>query len=225
MDISAVVPTLNEASGIQGTVESLWKAGVQEVIVVDGGSQDDTIARARAAGARVVSAPRGRALQLNRGAQEARGSILWFVHGDTRVPPQGGRALQEALMRPGVVAGAFDLGIDSSRWALQVVARVASWRTRLTRVPYGDQALFVRREAFEAVGGYPPWPLMEDVGLALQLRRIGRLTILPLRVWTSPRRWEREGIVYTTLRNWFLLTLFFLGMPPEHLRRWYPDTR
>lgn len=225
MRISAVVPTLNEALRITETIQALWQAGVDEVVVVDGGSRDETVTRARTAGARLLSAPRGRALQMNLGAREAEGSVLWFVHGDTRVPREGGRLIRQALSRPEVVAGAFDLGIDSPRWILRLVARVASWRTRLSRIPYGDQALFVRREVFEGVGGYPPWPLMEDVGLALRLRRQGKLVVVPARVWTSPRRWEREGVLYVTLRNWFLITLFTLGVSPSRLRRWYPDTR
>lgn len=222
--ISVVVPTLNEAAVLGRTLAGL-PPGFCEVVVADGGSTDATAEIARAHGARVTVAQAGRGPQMNAGAQAARGGVLVFLHADTALPADAAGRIAAALADPRVVGGAFSLGIDSTDPRLGAIARAANLRTRLTGVPYGDQALFVRRGAFAAAGGFPAVPIMEDVALARALKRLGRVVLLPTRVRTSARRWEREGIVRTTLRNAALIGLYLLGVPPVRLARWYRDVR
>lgn len=222
--ISVVVPTLNEAGVLARTLEGL-PAGFVDVVVADGGSTDATTAIAREHGARVTVARPGRGPQMNAGAAAAKGDVLLFLHADTALPPDAVARIGAALADPGVVAGAFLLGIDSPDPRLALIARAANLRTRLTRVPYGDQAPFVRRAAFDAAGGFPDVPIMEDVMLGRRLKRLGRIVVVPARVRTSARRWEREGVVRTTLRNAALITLYLLGVHPRRLARWYGHVR
>lgn len=222
--ISVVVPTLNEAAVLARTLAAV-PAGFFEVIVADGGSLDGTTAIALEHGARVTVSPAGRGPQMNAGAAAARGGTLLFLHADTTLPTDAAARIGAALADPGVVGGAFRLGIDSPDLRLGLIARAANLRTRITGVPYGDQALFVRRDAFDAAGGFPDVPIMEDVALGRALKRQGRVVLLPARVRTSARRWEREGVVRTTLRNAALISLYRLGVPPARLARWYRDVR
>lgn len=159
---------------------------------------------------------------MNAGAQRASGDLLLFLHADTILPPGGIRTLLETMGPSGRVGGAFDLDIASNRPALRLIARMGSLRSRVTRIPYGDQGIFIRRAAFQALGGFSDIPLMEDVDLMRRIKRRGwPILILPLRVRTSPRRWEREGIVYGTLRNWTLILLYLTGVSPDRLARYY----
>jgi rSAM/selenodomain-associated transferase 2 len=222
--VSVVVPTLNEAAVLARTLEAL-PTGFAEVVVADGGSTDATVAIAREHGARVTASPPGRGPQMNAGAAAAKGDVLLFLHADTVLPPDAPARIAAALAEAGAVAGAFRLGIDSPDPRLRLIARAANLRTRLTGVPYGDQALFVRRDAFDAAGGFPDVPIMEDVELGRRLKRLGRIVVVPARVRTSARRWEREGIVRTTLRNAVLITLYLLGVHPRRLARWYGHVR
>jgi rSAM/selenodomain-associated transferase 2 len=222
--VSVVVPTLNEAAVLGRTLEAL-PTGFAEVVVADGGSTDATVAIAREHGARVTASPPGRGPQMNAGAAAAKGDVLLFLHADTVLPTDAPARIAAALAEAGAVAGAFRLGIDSSDPRLRLIARAANLRTRLTGVPYGDQALFVRRDAFDAAGGFPDVPIMEDVELGRRLKRLGRIVVVPARVRTSARRWEREGIVRTTLRNAVLITLYLLGVHPRRLARWYGHVR
>jgi rSAM/selenodomain-associated transferase 2 len=222
--ISVVVPTLNEAAVLGRTLAGL-PPGFSEVVVADGGSTDATAEIARAHGARVTVGPPGRGPQLNAGAAAAQGAVLLFLHADTALPPDAAGRIAAALADPGVVGGAFRLGIDSADPRLGCIARAANLRTRLTGVAYGDQAVFVRRTAFVAAGGFPEVPIMEDVALGRALKRLGRVVLLPARVRTSARRWEREGVLRTTLRNAALISLYLLGVPPARLARWYRDVR
>lgn len=226
-DISVIVPVLHEGERILRLLRQLAaeQATVSyEVIVVDGdryGSTINLIPPLRHV--RTLVASPGRGSQLNAGVQLAQGEILLFLHADTQLPALALTQIQQLLHnRPEYAGGAFDLGIDSPRWLLQVVAQFASWRSRLTRIPYGDQAVFLRRAIFELVGGYPEIPLMEDVAL---MRRVKchhqRIFIFCDRVLVSPRRWEQEGVLYCTLRNWTLLTLYYLGVSPQRLVQWY----
>jgi rSAM/selenodomain-associated transferase 2 len=221
--LSVVIPALDEAAVLADTLASL-PAGT-EVIVADGGSADATRAIARAHGARVVESAPGRAVQMNAGAAAATGAVLLFLHADTRLPEGAPQAIAAALADPEVVGGAFRLGIDSEDGFLRVVAAAANLRGRLTGVFYGDQGVFARREAFAALGGFPPLPIMEDVAFGRRLKRLGRVVLLRDRVATSARRWERENPLYTTLRNTVLVSLFLLGVAPERLARWYPPHR
>lgn len=218
--ISAVIPTLNEAAALPATLQAL-PPGLKEVVVADGGSTDATRAIARAHGCRVVTAPPGRGIQMNAGADAARGDVLLFLHADTALPPDAPARIVAALADPGVVGGGFLLGIDARGSVYRAIAWGANLRTRLTGVFYGDQAPFVRAEAFRAVGGFPEVPLMEDVALGRSLKRRGRVAMVPVAVRTSARRWRREGPVRATLRNVLLMTLYRLGVAPERLARWY----
>lgn len=221
MRVSVVIPALNEAAGIASAIDSA--AGAGEVIVADGGSHDATAAIAERLGARLVRSERGRALQQNAGAAVATGDVLLFLHADTRLPTGWPAAVERALRRPKVVAGAFRLGFDDGAFVFRVIEWGGWLRTRLTGIPYGDQAIFVRRAAFERAGGFPALPLMEDVALGRRLKRLGRLVLLPERVETSARRFRTEGPLRAVLRNWRLIALYHLGRDPEALRRHYPD--
>jgi len=167
-------------------------------------------------------AQRGRARQMNKGAVHAGGKILLFLHADTLLP-EGALQRISALMEKGaVVAGAFELGIDSARPVFRIIEKAASLRSRILRIPYGDQAIFIRKDYFRALGGFREIPLMEDVELMRRIKKAGdRISIIPEKVKTSPRRWEKEGILFCTLRNWTLISLYFLGVSPERLAKFY----
>lgn len=233
-EISMIIPVLKEPA-IAHTLQALGEiiaaapGVICEVIVVDGEAAGETIARLDpqdwAFPLLLLTARRGRGPQLNAGARRARGRILVFLHADGRLPV-GALAKMVAMLPPGLEpgrgAGAFDLAIASSRPILRLIARVASWRSRLTRLPYGDQGIFMRREVFAAIGGFPDIPIMEDVALMRSLKRGGwRVGFVGDRLTVSARRWEREGWLYCTLRNWLLLGLYFVGVAPERLARWY----
>jgi len=222
--VSVVIPTLNEAASLPGVLAGL-PDGIAQVIVADGGSRDGTGALARSGGARVVESPPGRGGQMNAGAAVADGEVLLFLHADTRLPPDAVAHVARALADPRVVGGGFRLSIDSRDRFLGLVAASATLRTRLTGVFYGDQALFVRREVFVRMGGFDPFPLMEDVAFGRRLKREGRVVLLPVAAVTSARRWERENPLFTTVRNWLLVSLFLLGVPPRRLARWYRTVR
>lgn len=222
MRISVVIPALDEAARIAAAVAS---AGACEVIVVDGGSGDDTIARARAAGAAVCEAERGRARQMNAGARRATGDVLLFLHADTRLPPDFAAAVAGALADAAVAGGRFDLRLEPGSPFLDLTAALINLRSRLTGIATGDQALFVRRAAFDAVGGYEDIPLMEDVAFSRALKRQGRVVALRQQVTTSSRRWLEFGPLRTVLLMWWLRFLYWRGVPPAELKRRYADTR
>lgn len=221
--ISVIIPAHNEAERIGASVASAAGLPGVEVLVVDGGSSDATVARAREAGARVVFASIGRGVQQNVGASQAAGRILLFLHADTRLPQGFAGLITEALDRPGVVAGAFRLAIDGGGLGLRLVERAANLRARL--LPYGDQALFLRAETFHACGGFPDQPLLEDVELVRRVRRLGRLALLPHAATTSARRWRRLGVARTTVVNQLVLLGYLLGVGPCCLDRWYRGHR
>lgn len=228
MRVSVVMPVLDEAARIGRRLDELAAEGVAEILVVDGGSRDDTRALAAAHGAaRVLTAPRGRARQMNAGAAAAEGDVLWFVHADTRVPPGARREIESILADGRVVAGAFRIRTvdDDGRggWARPLLP-LADVRSRYSRLPYGDQAVFVRRAAFEAVGGYPDQPLMEDLELALRLRRLGRIRVARAYVTVSGRRFLARPVFYTALVNVYP-ALYRLGVSPARLAAWYRNVR
>jgi rSAM/selenodomain-associated transferase 2 len=158
---------------------------------------------------------------MNAGAAAATAEILLFLHADTRLPPGADGAIRRALADPAVAYGRFDVAFDSGRPALRLVARLMNLRSRLTGICTGDQAIFLRRATFAALGGYPEIALMEDVELTRRLRRVGRLAALHLRVTTSARKWEREGVARTIALMWALRVLYFCGVSPDRLHRWY----
>lgn len=216
--ISIVVPVLTEAEGIVAAltaVQPLRAAGA-EVIVADGGSGDATMALAAPLADRVIAAPRGRASQMNTAAALARGEVLLFLHADTALP-EGAAALIAVALRAGRVWGRFDVRIEGrSRW-LPVVAALMNRRSRLSGIATGDQAMFVTRRAFAAVGGFPDIPLMEDIELSRKLKRLSRPACLAARVTTSGRRWEKHGVWRTILLMWRLRLRHFLGADPRRL--------
>lgn len=227
-EISVIIPVFKEAARIVQTLEDLGRcaAGVSyEVIVVDGDRAGSTIAQipqGREKNILTLTAPQGRGLQMNWGARLAQAPILLFLHADSQLPAQALKTISQWMAEPSWVGGAFDLGIDSERWPLQLIARMASLRSRLTRIPYGDQGIFLRSEYFHRIGGYPAIAIMEDVALMRQIRRHrDQICFLSERTLVSPRRWEQEGILYCTLRNWLLLSLYSLGVSPQRLANWY----
>ena len=215
--VSVVIPTLDEAAHVERTLASVRAA--DERIVVDGGSRDLTVDLARSAGARVLLAPRGRGSQLARGAEEATGDWLVFLHADTALEVGWMDALR--ALPQDVAGGAFRLAIASPRPAFRAVEWGVAWRCRLFGLPFGDQGLFARRAAYLEVGGFRPFPLMEDIDFVRRLARAGRLRFPRPRAFTSPRRWERHGVVGATLRNAWLLAQFAAGRRPEDLARGY----
>ena len=223
--ISVIIPTLNEERVLTTTLQRARQPGVHEIIVVDGGSTDTTRARAIALADLVVSAPRGRAAQMNAGAARASGDLLLFLHADTWVPNGFADAVAAACTPPEVVGGRFDVQLEPTSPLLWLTGELINLRSRLSRIASGDQAIFIRRAVFEQLGGYADIPLMEDIDLTRRMKRAGRVACLRARVTTSARRWQKHGVVRTILLMWTLRALYFWGMSPERLRRVYADTR
>lgn len=222
--ISIIIPTLNESEFLARTLRALQGPRVQ-IIVVDGGSTDETRAVARYFTPHVMMGKQGRGIQQHLGAKRANGDVFIFLHADTLLPPDYCRHVSRIFRAPDVVFGAFRLVIDSKRPILRLIAFLANLRSALFDLPYGDQAIFVRKEAYTAVGGFRHWPLMEDVDLVRRLNSIGAFKLAKAHVVTAPRRWEQENAVRTTLRNWRLMVLYKLGVSPFRLVREYPDSR
>lgn len=193
-----------------------------QIIVVDGDPENMTIDAIEKADVVKVMSERGRGRQMNKGAKEAQGDILLFLHADTELP---GEALKEIIALMGkkeIVAGAFNLGIKSRRYIFRIIERVASFRSRVSRIPFGDQAIFIRRNYFDEIGSYDEIPLMEDIEIMRRIkRRGGTIGIINKKVMTSPRRWEEEGVLSCTLRNWFIQMLYYFGVSPQKLVRYY----
>jgi rSAM/selenodomain-associated transferase 2 len=224
MSISIVIPTLNEAACIAGTLQSLRRQRPCEIIAVDGGSNDDTVALARDADL-VLTTPPGRATQMNGGAARARGDHLLFLHADCTLDDHALAAAEALLRRTSVIAGCLSMRVQANGWTYRVIDGCASARVRLTGMIYGDQGLFLRRADFERLGGFPNVRFMEDLEFSKRLRREGRVAVLPQRIFVSPRRWQKTGIVRQTLRNWTLTALALGGISPDRLARFYPNVR
>jgi rSAM/selenodomain-associated transferase 2 len=216
-----IIPTLNEGSTIGETLRRIPRSQDVEVIVVDGGSRDRTVKIAGAAGARVIRTAMGRACQMNVGAAVARGEILLFLHADTHLPANFENLVHETLRGPGVIAGAFRLRIASPRRSVRFVEALANLRSRYLGMPYGDQALFLRKHYFRTAAGFAKLPIMEDFEFVRRLRRWGRISIAPAAAVTSARRWERLGLLRTTLINQLMILAYLLGVAPPRLARWY----
>jgi rSAM/selenodomain-associated transferase 2/rSAM/selenodomain-associated transferase 1 len=219
--ISIIIPTLNEASNLAKTLASTSNAADVEVIVVDGGSTDKTIEVARSWGIEVLLSTPGRARQMNTGAARASGDILLFLHADTRLPIEFDGHLRRILARSGVAAGAFRLRVDSNLPGLRILEKLIDVRSRCLQFPYGDQGIFLRAELFWGMGGFPDMPIMEDFELVRRLRRRGRIVIAPVPILTSARRWEKLGMVRTTVINYAIPLAYYLGTSPSRLARWY----
>jgi len=225
MRISVILPLLNEEKVIGPALAALTALKPHEIIVVDGGSSDRTRAICAQCGAKVLIAGAGRARQMNRGALEATGDVLLFLHADTRLPASALRDIAAALGEPRYVGGRFDVELDSERRLLKMVGAMISCRSRMTKVGTGDQAIFVRRGIFEEMGGFPDIPLMEDIAFCRKLKQMGEVACLKSKVVTSARRWEAHGVWRTILRMWILKILYFAGVSPARLKQYYADTR
>jgi rSAM/selenodomain-associated transferase 2 len=223
--VSVIIPSLNEALRIGDAVQSAWSAGAAEVIVVDGDSCDETVEMARRNQAQVLYSSRGRGPQLQAGALAAHGSILLFLHADLRLPRNAIDQIQRAVKQDRIVCGAFRQNIDAPGFRFRLLEFGNLLRARWLQLPYGDQGLFVRRDAFIAVGGFPSIPLMEDVALMRKLKRHHRPRVLPGPVTVDPRRWRKHGVIRQTVRNQLLLWSYLGGIPPERLIDWYPPHR
>lgn len=219
--ISIVIPALNEAENLPRVLETIQAAVQIEVVVVDGGSADATPQVAADWGARVVVSQPGRSHQMNQGAAIAKGPVLLFLHADTRLPEGFEHTVRQTLAQPDVVAGAFQLAIDSPRRALRWVEWGVNLRSRHGHMPYGDQGIFLKAEVFHNLGGFPDLPIMEDFELVRRLRQVGKIAIAPESVVTSDRRWRTLGVLRTTLANQLMVIGYLLGVDPHRLARWY----
>ncbi|QLE56162.1 TIGR04283 family arsenosugar biosynthesis glycosyltransferase [Nostoc sp. TCL26-01] len=219
--ISIIIPTLNEAGNIKQVITNIQPRTNIEIIVVDGGSQDDTVALAESFGVKVISSSPSRALQMNAGAAIANGNILLFLHADTRLPVGFDEMIRSVLQQPGVVAGAFTLRIDGSGLPLRLVELGVKWRSHFLQMPYGDQAIFITKEFFIQIGYFPEIPIMEDFELIIRLKHIGKIAIISASVITSARRWMQKGVIKTTLINQIVIIAYLLGIAPEQIRTWY----
>ena len=221
--LSIIMPVLDEGEGIAPTLDALadMRTLGAEVIVVDGGSRDATIQRARLRTDRVLSAPRGRALQMNAGAAKATGDVLLFLHADTRLPRHADLVVLTGLERSGRAWGRFNVKIEGRSPLLLLVGWLMNLRSRLTGIATGDQAIFVRRDTFQAIGGFAEIPLMEDVALCKRLKGVSRPLCLSERVVTSGRRWEKNGVLNTIVLMWRLRLAYFFGANPNELARQY----
>lgn len=221
LKISVIIPVLNEAEAIAKTITQAQQATNTEIIVVDGGSSDDTVPIARSLGVQVISSQPGRAVQMNAGAAVATGEILLFLHGDTLLPTDFAQQVRQTLKLPQYVAGAFELQIDSQLPSLRFVERFVKWRSRYLQMPYGDQAIFLRAKIFRQMGGFAELPIMEDFELAQRLRHRGAIALVPQPVLTSARRWEKLGVWRTTLTNQLIILGYVWGVSCDRLARWY----
>lgn len=230
MTISVVIPTLNEETILPHTLSYTLTLGFEQIVVVDGGSTDNTVVLSRTLflgrpGAEILSAPRGRARQMNEGAKACRGEGLLFLHADTLLPPHAKQLITKALADPRVAGGRFDVRFDSaSPWA-GVISALMNLRSRWTGIATGDQAIFVRRQVFEQLGGFADIPLMEDIEFSRRLKRAGRIAGLRETVTTSFRRWERQGPLRTITLMWTLRLLYWLGVSPHRLKDFYAVVR
>jgi len=235
MSISVIIPTLNEERTIMATLAHTAALGFDELIVADGGSTDNTHALVESyrlntqslafSPVQWVTAPPGRAWQMNEGATASSGEILLFLHADTLLPSEAKTMIDRTLADRRIVGGRFDVRFDHpSMWG-SIISRMMNWRSRLSGLATGDQALFVRRRIFEQMGGFADMPLMEDIEFSRRLKRTGATAALTSTVTTSFRRWEQQGPLRTILLMWTLRFLYGIGISPSHLVKWYKAVR
>jgi rSAM/selenodomain-associated transferase 2 len=226
MNLSVIVPMLNEEGAIGATLDAIGRGAPDaEIFAVDGGSSDRSLEIARKRGAQTLIGARGRACQMNAGAAVARGDVLVFVHADTMMPSTFASDIASAMAAADVAGGRFDIELDDPSLAGRLLGRLISIRSRIMRSATGDQAIFVRYEIFAKMGGFKEIELCEDVDFARRLKRYGRFASLHSRVVTSARRWRRHGILRTVLRMWIIKSLFLAGVSPTRLHRYYADVR
>lgn len=224
MRISVVVPVLNEAPRIAETLQKIREMGECEVVVVDGGSTDGTTEHCQLAD-RVMVSPPGRGAQQNLGARAATGEVILFLHADCWLERGGLEEIRKQLARADVVGGCFRQRIDAQGWLFRALEWGNGARVRWWKLAYGDQGIFVRRNQFEEIGGFPEFKLMEDLYFMRALRKRGVVQLLDTKLHVSPRRWQKKGVIRQTLWNWMLLTLAWIGVHPNRLARLYPNVR
>ncbi len=227
MKISIIIPTLNESLLLQRLLCGLNKIidSQVEIIVVDGGSNDNTLEIASKYAHQVFVTEQGRATQMNYGAAFAKGEVLFFLHADSMLTTNAFQKLKEIVKESAYVGGAFRLQIDSNKLLLSIISQVVNLRSRFFHLVYGDQGIFVRKKNFLEIGKFLITPLMEDVEFYGRLRASGKTVILNEKILTSARRWEKEGILYATFRNWLLLIMYYMGIPAKQLEKLYFQVR
>ncbi len=222
MKISVIIPTLNEEKTLLNTLQTVLVESDIEVLVIDGGSQDNTLELAKKWGVKAfVSINSGKAIQMNYGASLATGDILLFLHGDTLLPRSYGNIIREKMQNQSVIAGAFQLSINSQSQTLRLIEKIVNWRSHWLSLPYGDQGLFIKASTFRKIGGFKPIPIMEDFELIQRLKKLGKIAIASQSVVTSDRRWRKLGIVKTTLINQLIVLGYYSGISPQILAQWY----
>ena len=220
--ITIIIPVFNEAAIIQQNLQNLLSISAHvEIIVVDGGSHDQTLTLAQAMGVKTIVSRPKKSLQMNRGAAVAKGDILLFLHADTILPPDYTTLIKDTLAQPNTVAGAFRLKINAPQRSLRLVEKMVNWRSRFFALPYGDQAIFLKSYTFHDLGGFADLPIMEDFDLIQRLKKQGIIHIAPAAVLTSPRRWQKLGVFKTTLVNQLIIIGYFLGVAPQKLANFY----
>jgi len=219
--ISIIIPALNEESSLASTIKVVQGGEGIEIIVVDGGSSDRTLEVAHSLEVKVVSSNSGRAEQMNAGARESCGSLLLFLHADTELPEGYDSCIRRILSDRSIVVGAFRLAIDAPGISFRIIEYCANLRSKYFYFPYGDQALFMRRQDFNRAGWFPEIALMEDFSLVRQMKKLGRVALAPLAVKTSARRWQSLGIIHATILNQFIVGAYVMGVSPVRLAGWY----
>ncbi len=223
---SIIVPVVNEEAIIQATLSSIQDNSAIEIIVVDGGSTDHTFKLVSEMGIKIIQSPvYGRANQMNFGAKIAKGELFLFLHADSKLPENYLDLITKTLVNPNIIAGAFELAINSNKTGLRIIEKLVNWRSHLFSLPYGDQGIFMRREVFEEMGGFPELPIMEDFELIRRLKKRGKIGIIPAKITTSARRWEQVGIWKTTVINQLIIIGYFLKISPLKLKQFYQQNK
>ncbi len=226
IELSIIIPVYNEPDIINETISHLNGLSFSrkpEIIIVDGHSSQNTLQVVKGRHVKKIPSAKGRGIQMNTGAKAASGNIFLFLHADTYLDENAPEAIIKILQDKNTVAGAFDLAIRSPKAIFRLTEKYVYIRSRLTHIPYGDQGIFIKREFFEMLGGYPDMPLMEDVELMRRVKKAGgKIAIIDTKISPPPRRWEKEGFAFCTLRNLTLISLYLLGVPAEKLYKYYP---
>jgi uncharacterized protein len=225
LKVSIIVPTLNEELVLKKTLMQIQQLSPHELIVSDGGSTDNTKTIAQKLSHRFITGSVGRAMQMNSGANQATGDLLLFLHADNRLEPKSYQKMLECMENPKWMGGAFTLCIESNKWSINLITLLANIRSRYFGLAYGDQGFFVRAEVFKNMNGFSPIPICEDLDFYHRLKKKGPVSLLKEKTHTSQRRWIKEGIAFTTVRNILIALLFRLGFPPRTLTKWYLDIR